>query len=343
LWANSFLFAGLQPGKKVLNFIAGTGMINAVRSRFLSSRGSREVSLTICVIALLAVRLAAENPAPAKSKPEPVSVTEIEIARAQAWTLLQKAFTSDKASNRVDAVSALSTIPDNASVIKMVESALNDKDPSVRGQAALTLAELGSRASVPKIKPLLKDKNSEVSFAAARALSQLGDNSGRDILIEVLTGERQVSGSFLDSSVSWAKQFTVKNIAFLGAAQSATIFAGPIGAVGVSAIRDLFFNDHSSGVRSTSAQALAPDGSDRAVEILENALHDKSWTVRFSAANALGFAPNPQPIPGLVKLLHDNKFAVRLVSAASIVRLASPAPPPPIESLTDPQPSSVPH
>jgi len=293
---------------------------------FQSMQTFRTVAV-VCVLAVCQLAASAQSPSAVPTSAVPnapawLVAQQTETAQVSAWNLLTKSFMSKKASTRVDSIAALSTIPNNSRVLSMIESALSDSKPEVRAQAASSLAEMNARSSISKIKPLLTDKSPEVTFAAARALSQLGDQSGRDVLIEVITGDRKVSGSLVDSGVTWAKQFTVTNLLFLGAAEGATIFAGPFGAVGVSAVRQLV-GDRSSTARASSAQALASDGGERAVEILEKALHDKNWTVRFSAANALGFAPTPEPIPQLSALLHDKKFPVRLVSAASIVRLAS--------------------
>lgn len=277
---------------------------------------------------------AAKNGAPVLQAGPPARLTEpsrvqVEIAQAHAWQLLTNAYKSKKASDRAESLNALSMLPDNARAFDMIEAALSDRAPEVRAQAANVLGQMNATRSIPKIKPLLKDKSPDVAFAAARALSQLGDPSGRDVLIEVLTGERHVSGGVVDATKDWTKQFTFRNVAFLGAAQGATIFAGPLGAVGVSALQQILFQDHTSTTRASSAQALAPDGSQRVIEILEKALKDKDWTVRFSAANALGVAPTTQPVPQLENMLRDKKSAVRLVSAVSIVRLASTSPPKP--------------
>lgn len=257
--------------------------------------------------------------APASVMP---AALEVNSAHARAWKLLGEAFRSKKTSTRVESLSALSMIAQNPRAVSMVESALADPAPEVRGHAATVLAQMDATSSVAKIKPLLKDKSPEVSFAAARALSQLGDASGRDVLIEVLTGDRRVTGGLVDSGKDFARQFTFKDGIFLGATEGATVFAGPFGAIGVSALRQIFFQERTATSRASSAEALAPDGTERVIKILEEALKDKDWTVRFSAANALGVAPTKEPIPHLAKMLDDKKFAVRLMSAASIIRLA---------------------
>lgn len=269
-------------------------------------------------------KVPAQHTAPATPQLVDPSPLQVEIAQAHAWQLITTTFKSPKPSLRVESLNALSMIPGNARARDMVESALSDAAAEVRVQAAALLAQMNDTTAVPKIKPLLKDKSPEVMFAAARALSQLGDPSGRDILVEVLAGDRRVSGGMMDAGKDWARQFTYKDAVFLGAAEGASVFTGPFGAIGISALRQVFFQDHTSTSRATSAQALAPDGSDRVIDILENALKDKDWTVRFSAANALGAAPRKQPIPHLMNMLRDKKLAVRLVSAASIVRLATP-------------------
>jgi HEAT repeat protein len=93
--------------------------------------------------------------------------------------------------HRQEALASIGTIgtPDPEAV-RRVEGALEDKDPFVRQAAALVLGDLKAISSIPKLQESLDDKG-EVAFAAAKALTALGDPSGRDFLIAVLAGERK--------------------------------------------------------------------------------------------------------------------------------------------------------
>lgn len=288
----------------------------------ISSRWKiRATLLLLAAFFSTAQALSQIQPAPA---PVAFSPIQISIAHSSALDMLTKAVSSPKSAVRRDGIVAFSLVGD-AQALPIIEKALSDKDAEVRAQAINCLADLNAQSSIPKLKPLLQDKSPEVAFAAAHALSQLGDPSGRDVLIEVLTGERHVSGSLISSGVDWAKQISPTNLLFLGASQTASIFVGPYAGVGIVAARQLF-GDRSAPARVTSAQSLAPDDSERAIDILQKALHDHNWTVRVAAAQALGNAPSPDPIAQLLPLLHDKRREVRFVAASSIIRLASPGP-----------------
>ncbi len=252
------------------------------------------------------------------------SPAQIAIAQTTAWDMLSKGTASPKSSVRRDALTAFSLVG-NDQALTIIENALADKDPEVRAQAINCIADLNAQSAIPKLKPLLQDKSPEVVFATARALSQLGDPSGRDVLVEVLTGERHVSGNLVDSGLDWAKQISPMNLVFLGASQTASMLLAPYAGVGVLAARQLI-GDHSAPSRVTSAQALSSDESDRAIDILQRALNDHNWSVRVAAAQALGNAPSAAPIQHLVPLLHDKRREVRFVAASSIIRLALPRP-----------------
>lgn len=110
-----------------------------------------------------------------------------------AWEILRDALAGDDASKKVEAISALSVARPRTPVIKLIESFLSNKDSSVRQAAVVTLGELRSRRSIPKLRQALDDDSAEVSFTAARILWEMGDTSGRIVLIQVLAGERGAS------------------------------------------------------------------------------------------------------------------------------------------------------
>lgn len=294
----------------------------------------RTLSFLLALATLSAALAQAETPPATASDLLVISPQQIALAQTSAWEMLSKATNSKKASERRDAIAAFSLVA-NDQAISIIEDALQDKDPDVRVQAIGCILQMNSEGSVPKLKPLLADKSPDVAFAAARALSQLGDPSGRDLLIEVLTGERKVADGAIDSGVNWAKQVGATNWIFLGASQTASLLIGPYASIGVVAARQ-FVGDRSAPGRVSSAQSLGPDGSDRAIEILEKALKDRNWTVRAAAAQSLGNASSPQPISQLTSLLTDKKREVRFVAAASIIRLSflTQQPKPPLASAS---------
>src|SRR5437868_14076754 len=82
------------------------------------------------------------------------------------------------------------SIESNADAAKRVEESLQDKDPQVRQAAALALGQMKTPQAILYLKQALGDTG-EVAFAAAKSLVDLGDPSGREMLLAVLAGERK--------------------------------------------------------------------------------------------------------------------------------------------------------
>ncbi len=242
---------------------------------------------------------------------------------AVAWDLLVKAASSRDAVRRANAVNALTSLADNPRALAMIHDALKDPEPLVRLVAVNNLGAVGDRSAIAKLRFLLADKSGEVAFAAAGALAQMGDSSGRDMLVEVLTGERRVSGGA--GGMGWVKDFSSPtNLAWVGASQAAAILA-PFAPIGVALMKEVF-TDHTVAARASSAGSLGYTANERVVNVLQKALEDRNWTVRAAAAQALGASGSPSAVPKLMRLFKDKRAEVRLMAAASVIRLQAPPP-----------------
>jgi len=73
----------------------------------------------------------------------------------------------------------------------MAENALQDEKPEVRASGATALGQMGANASVGKLKEAIKDKETEVVFAATSALFVLHDPAAYEVYYAVLTGEKK--------------------------------------------------------------------------------------------------------------------------------------------------------
>jgi HEAT repeat protein len=62
----------------------------------------------------------------------------------------------------------MGTLRPDAKPVGLIESALDDKEVSVREAACATLGELKARTSIPKLRMALADAAPEVVFAAGR-------------------------------------------------------------------------------------------------------------------------------------------------------------------------------
>src|SRR3954469_14445717 len=244
------------------------------------------------------------------------------------WAVIDHGLQSGDLQHRLQTLAALATIPgSNADAVRRVENALRtDKDGRVRQQAAQALGEMKARAAIPALKAALDD-DGEVAFAAAKALTDLGDVSGRDMLVAVLAGERSASPGLMTNMVREAKH-RIKHpqgLILMGAQDAVGTMFGPA-AMGMTAIEQTAqLHTKGSPARAAAAAYLAKDPEPYAVTLLAWALEDESRMVRVEASKGLGARGNAASISKLMPLLHDDHNAVRTMAAAAIVRLEASA------------------
>lgn len=228
------------------------------------------------------------------------------------------------ADQRIGAIYVLGTFGVQNDAVPSIEARLQDKDSLVRVAAAKTLGEMQAYQSIPKLYELLDDKSTAVSFAAAQALWRMGDERGRGILTQVLTGERGVSSGLIHSERHDMQDKVVHDptsVAEFGVTTAAgSVFPGA--GLGVAAVKELA-RDKTAGARAISARSLGSGiGAGNRV-ILEKALNDKSWVVRAAAAEALGHAGDESDIDKLMPLMRNSHPALKYNAAAAIVRLTT--------------------
>ena len=256
----------------------------------------------------------------------PAASSTPESVEASAWKVLTDAATSDKTSTRSDGISALASIGPRREVVQLLEAGLADKDADVRVIAATSLGQIKAHESVPALQKAVSDDSAQVSFAAAKALWEMHDHSGRDLFIAVLEGDRTASKGLVRAQIDDAKKrlHDPKGLMMMGVNEGAGQFLGPF-AMGLT-IAEALAKDSSAPARALSAALLGEDSSAESKQELKDALGDKNWVVRAAAAKALGNFPEPQLIPTLQPLLQDDKDPVRYMAAASIVRLSIQTP-----------------
>jgi HEAT repeat protein len=264
-------------------------------------------------------------PSPAQA---PANKPATEDVTARAWKTLTDGVADEKGAKRADATAALGTIGSRPEVVQLVEARLDDKDSDVRQIAAATLGAMKSRASIPKLKKALDDEAADVSFAAARALWDMGDHSGRSIFYDVLAGERSGPKAVVQGELHAAKKKygNPMTLAMIGAKEGASAFLGPF-ALGLSVV-EAFAKDRTAPARALAATLLASDTKAQSAQQLEEALADKNWVVRAAAAKALGSSPRTEVLAKLEPLLNDEKESVRYMAAAAIMRLSRAKPVP---------------
>jgi HEAT repeat protein len=184
---------------------------------------------------------------------------------------------------------------------------------------------MGSPDAIPSLKEALDD-SPEVSFTAAKALWNLGDQSGREMFQQVIAGERTDAPGKLHGALRDAKKkLTPAQLTLMGVKEASGAFLGPA-SMGVTVIQEAMKEtkkDAGAPGRAEAASVLAKDQDLYALTLLEWALSDKSWAVRLAVAKALGARGNQDTIPKLAPLLNDDRHAVRYMAAAAIIRLGA--------------------
>ena len=240
-----------------------------------------------------------------------------------AWDVLKIGLTDKNPEKRRQAVTATGSIGLLPEAIQQVEQALHDKDPVVRQTAAAELAEMKSTQSIPALKTEIDDSSGEVAFAAAKALWDLGDVSGRELIEDVLTGEEKASEGLISGAVRDAKRkmHDPKALAMMGFKEASGALLGPFN-IGIVAAEQAF-KDGASGGRSLAATLLAKKCDPETRQLLEWAYtYDKNWAVRAASAKGLGQCGNADSIPKLEQGLSDSHDAVKDMSAGAIIRIS---------------------
>jgi HEAT repeat protein len=279
------------------------------------------------VLGAILVACAHFSTAQNSSPTQPRRASSARLAAAQppqvvAWKILKNGVSDQHASRRQASVIALSTIGASNKAVDLVFSVLQDKDSSVRETAATALGEMHSVRAVAALKQSLEDDSGAVRFAAAKALWQLGDHSGRSLLEEVLSKQGTASDGMVRQGLNDAnkKLHSPGDLARIGLIQASGAFLGPF-SFGVVMAEELA-KDKGAPTRAISASLLASDRDPKSVRALEDAIQDENAAVRAAAAKAIGSHPCKQLLPDL-QFLFDDKDQVKYMAAASIIRIQS--------------------
>jgi HEAT repeat protein len=259
-----------------------------------------------------------------RSAPARPSGTEATARTDAAWKVLGTGLEDSDPDHRKKALAAMGTIGTVPQAVEMVEKALKDKDTLVRQTAAATLGQMGSEVAIPSLRAALDD-GPEVSFTAAKALWDLGDQTdSREIFEQVIAGERKDTPGKLQGALREAKhKLKPGELALMGAKEAAGLL-GPA-SIGVTAAEEAIKDSKKgSGApgRVIAAEILATDPDPYALTLLEWAVADDSSAVRVAVLKGLGERGNQETIPKLMPLLTDDRHAVRYMAAASIIKLS---------------------
>src|ERR1700722_4777816 len=233
-----------------------------------------------------------------------------------AWDVLQPGLVDTNPLNRRQAVTATGSIGLDPEVIRQVEWALQkDTDPLIRATAAAELGEMQSRQSFPALKAALDDPEGEVGFAAAKALWDMGDKTGRGFIEDVVAGQQKATDGGVKGALRRADRlrYDPKQMAIIGAKSATGALLGPFN-IGVLAAEQVLKNG-AVAVRMQALNLLAQECDAQTFKLLEAAAtDDKTWAEKAAAAKALGRCGNPDAIPKLEENLSNSNVAVRFMS-----------------------------
>jgi HEAT repeat protein len=234
----------------------------------------------------------------------------------KAWGVLETALADKSADTRAKAAFVLGLIDNNSRAQTDAEKALGDPDSKVRAAGARALGAMGAKSSIPKLKKLVDDEESEVVFAAAAALRRLDDPMAFGIYYAVLTGERKSGESLADQQMKILKD--PKALSKIGF--EAGLGFVPFGGAGLAGYK-MLTKDDATPVRAAAAQQLALDPDPRSAKGLVAALADGKWLVRAAAADAIAQRNDPSLKSSLPPVFLDSKDTVRYTAAAAYLRL----------------------
>ena len=252
-----------------------------------------------------------------------------------AWQIIEHGVHEGNPIKRREAVLALSLVLPEPRPVALLVEALDDKDAGVREAACATLGEIKARTAIPHLQKALDDAVPEVTFAAAKALYNMGDPAGSTVLMAVLLGEQSDSSGFVSGSIRAMKLklHDPKALMMIGVQEGAG-FAGPFG-MGVPLAEGLFKDNQASG-KTVAALLLATDRTPQSLNALKEALSEKNWTVRAAAARAIAKRDATTLYDNVAMLLDDKRDEVQFSAAAALVRLKQTGP-----SVTKPKRGTV--
>jgi HEAT repeat protein len=103
----------------------------------------------------------------------------IESNTDRARAVLREGLNANDPDERIQAIQASGLVGLDGALQAQLEKSLQDDNVNVRVAAINTLSDLKSTESIPALRErLTKDKTPEVTFAAARALYAMHDQSG---------------------------------------------------------------------------------------------------------------------------------------------------------------------
>jgi HEAT repeat protein len=242
----------------------------------------------------------------------------------KAWQILDQGLADKNPVKRKDAVIALGLAGASNEVFTRLSNALNDKDVDVQVATCATLGSLKNKRAIELLTATVKSEIPEVAYAAATGLFQLGQPLGREILIDVLQGEKKNTSNYLTTQKRGVIQMLQNRPAMMRMALKEGIGMLPIPGAGFGAASlEAILKDAGMSGRALVATMLANEKDAASLQALRDSLDDKSWSVRAAAVHALAVRNRPEVLNEIIPLMEDKSDAVKFRAAAAALRLST--------------------
>jgi hypothetical protein len=267
---------------------------------------------------------AEEQDEPVASKADKLKADQTQ-ALSTAWEMLQSASDASKSADHVNLLVALGSMGGYKRAEDMIISAMKDRDFDVRLTAVTAAGATGDHAFIPALRKALEDQTPEIFVTAAASLWKMDDQTGVDILQEVLTGEVKGKSSFFKSGMHTVNRdvHDPAALATIGLEEGGGLLFGPVG-IAVAAAKIMHPGPTPNSPRVIAAGLLSNDPTESNKTALLQTLKDKDPYVRQASARALAKFHGKNVTDALIEGFDDPKPSVRFMAAASYIRVVSP-------------------
>lgn len=239
-----------------------------------------------------------------------------------AEAILEEGLDEKNPDKRKEVIVALSLEGANENVFSLLKKGLADKDVPVRVATCSTLSSLEDDRAIQLLKQALEDPIPEVSFAAAQGLWKLDQPAGKEVLMEILAGDKKPSSRYLTQQKRDAMRLMRTPGGLFKLAFKMGIGYVPVPGLGTGIdSMEALLHDGSISGRALAALLLSKDEDPNSLTLLREALKDKDWAVRAAAAHSLALRNQPEVRPDIELLFEDKKDQVRYRAAAAYLRL----------------------
>lgn len=249
-----------------------------------------------------------------------VAQETVDAVGERARDILQAAVADKNPDTRIQAVLAVSLVGAHEKVISRLATVLEqDKDVPVRLAVVSCLGDFKDPSVIAILTNALKDPAPEVGFGAAKALFNMKQPAGKQVLLAVLSGQAKGSSSYVSSQKRNAlRMLQTPTKLFMTAA----VMAVPVPGFGIGlASAQGILSDPGASARASVLLMLENEKDDATRDAIQAALSDKDWSVRAAAVHAIALRNDPALKQEFVPLFEDKKDAVRFRAAAGYIRL----------------------